>query len=64
MTEKINVCCPQFYILECEDTDEHCHIGCNAKSGLDDNPIINNDIARRYCISAEFDKCPYYPKNG
>ena len=62
----INVCCPYFDVLPCNDTDEHQHITCDPKSGLDGNPIIDNDHAKEYCLSEpeQFMLCTYFPKNG
>ena len=58
----INVCCGQFGLIPCADDDEHLHIGCDSKSGLDKNPIINNEWAKEHCISEDFKDCPYYPR--
>jgi hypothetical protein len=61
----INICCPYFGVLPCHDTEEHKHITCDPKSGLDDS-IISNEQAKKYCLSErdEFIKCPYFPRNG
>ena len=62
--EDINLCCSQFIVMPRDDTEEHKHIGCDSKSGLDENPIIDNEHAKEYCISEDFKNCPYYPKRG
>lgn len=60
----INICCALFYVIDCVDAEEHRHIGCDAKSGFDENPIIDNEYAKEYCLSEQFKDCPYYPKRG
>ena len=64
--EEIDACCPLFLVLACADTDDHQHVGCDAKAKLENTPIITNEHARQYCIGDEdsFKSCPYYPKYG
>ena len=60
----INICCPYFCLLGCGDTDEHQHIVCEGKSGIDDNPAIDNEWAKVHCLSDPFSLCPYFPRSG
>lgn len=64
MSGEVNICCGLLYVLDCANSEEHNHIGCDAKSGLDNNPVIDNEHAKTYCLSEQFKDCPYYPKRG
>lgn len=64
MEENINVCCRFLAVIDCADTEEHKHIGCEVKNELDENPIIDNEYAKVHCVSEDFKACPYYPKQG
>jgi len=64
MIEKVDVCCGFFYVMNCIDTEEHKHLGCEVKNELDENPIIDNQYAITYCISENFKECLYYPRGG
>ena len=61
----INVCCPYFNITPCHDTEEHKHLTCDPKSGLND-PILSNERAKDFCLSQpeRFTLCPYFPRKG
>lgn len=62
--EDVNVCCGYLGIIDCADTEEHSHIVCSPKEGLDDNPVIDNEHAKAHRLSEQFKECPYYPKRG
>jgi len=63
VADEVNICCSLFCVIDCEYI-EHKHIGCDAKSGLDENPVIDNEHAKEYCLSEQFKDCPYYLKRG
>lgn len=61
-----NVCCPLLRLAPCAETREHQHIICRTKDGTTDNPILDNEHVKKYCIgdTQVFNKCPYYPRYG
>jgi hypothetical protein len=48
-----NVCCPELKIVECGDTDEHCHLVCGWSVAILSRIVINE-----FCIG-DFKKCIY-----
>ncbi len=61
-----NVCCPLLSLVFCVETEGHQHIVCRAKDGITDNPLLDNEHVKKYCIgdTGIFDKCFYYPRHG
>jgi hypothetical protein len=52
-----NVCCPYLRTLECGDTREHRHFGCNPKiilsqdENLSQYSLMDNDWVKTFCMS-------------
>jgi len=61
---EINICCNYLNIVDCDDTEEHAHLFCDALSGIDKQGILNNEHVCLVCVSNEFSKCKFYPKVG
>ena len=51
MGDQDNICCPKLLIVECSDTDEHCHLVCDYSKA-----ILANATIKVQCIG-EFSKC-------
>lgn len=49
---KENICCPNFRVLECADTQEHRHLICGYS-----NIPISNETTRNLCIGLGFKEC-------
>lgn len=46
-----NVCCPELLIVDCADTDEHCHLVCKFSKA-----VLANRTVKSQCIG-DFSKC-------
>lgn len=49
--DKENICCPELLVVECSDTDEHCHLVCGYSKA-----ILANTTIEAQCID-DFNKC-------
>jgi len=54
-----NICCPYLVILDCADSDDHKHLGCEGSFG--DGPGVDNDRAVKWCLK-DFKNCPMRPR--
>jgi len=53
----INCCCPYLIVVECYDTDEHCHLVCGLMDGA-----IPNERVNTWCVSEhKWLECVLYP---
>lgn len=58
MEEDVNYCCPFLNIVECAETDEHCHLCCATETMLTDSTITNERV-KIWCLG-NFEECKFY----
>ncbi len=51
-SEKDNICCPNFGVIECGDSNEHSHLVCDFS-----HAPISNKTAKELCIGNNYKQC-------